>query len=153
MSHDHETDKITVLSPGNMQQMSLYRCWQKREWYLKQGRIHGRTVVENWAGAVMQKTLAIQKCDGRMGWRTNRPTDRLTDRPTRQGVELRVRDWKIDKAFLRNVISEHWLRRRKLLATSEKGAGFKSTVLFQNHSILASQMFGSSLPMYVFWFI
>ena len=47
---------------------------------MKHGRIHGKTVADGWAGAVMQKPLAIQKCDG------------LTDRPTRQGVESRVRD-------------------------------------------------------------
>ena len=41
-----------------------------------QGRIHGRTVADGWAGAVMQKPLAIQNMfrnvtDGR----TDRPTD------------------------------------------------------------------------------
>ena len=46
----------------------------------KQGRIHGIPVADGWAGAVMQKLLAIQKCD------------RRTDRPTDQGVESRVRD-------------------------------------------------------------
>ena len=51
---------------------------------LKQSRIHGNTVADGWAGAVMQKLLGIQKCDGQ--------TDRPTDRPTRQGVESRVRD-------------------------------------------------------------
>ena len=50
----------------------------------EQGRIHGRTVADGWAGAVMQNPLAIQKCDGRI--------DRRTDQPTRQGVESRVRD-------------------------------------------------------------
>ena len=40
-----------------------------------------------WAGAVMQKSLGIQKCDG--------PTDRRTDRPTWQGVESCVRNEKI----------------------------------------------------------
>ena len=49
----------------------------------KQGRIHGNPVADGWAGAVMQKPLGIQKCDGR--------TDGRTDRPTRQGVESRVR--------------------------------------------------------------
>ena len=38
----------------------------------KQGQIHGRTVADGWTGAVMQKPLAIQKCDG--------PTDGPTDR-------------------------------------------------------------------------
>ena len=50
----------------------------------KQGRIHGNPVADGWAGAVMRKPLAIQKCDRR--------TDGPTDRPTRQGVESRVRD-------------------------------------------------------------
>ena len=50
----------------------------------KQGRIHGNTVADGWAGAVMQEPIAIQKCDGR--------TDGPTDRPTRQGVESRARD-------------------------------------------------------------
>ena len=30
----------------------------------QQGRIHGNPVVDGWAGAVMQKPLGIQKCDG-----------------------------------------------------------------------------------------
>ena len=46
----------------------------------EQGRIHGNTVTDGVAGAVMRKPLAIQKCYGR------------TDGPTRQGVESRVRD-------------------------------------------------------------
>ena len=50
----------------------------------KQGRIHGNPVADGWAGAVLRKPLGIQKCDGR--------TDLPTDRPTRQGVESRVRD-------------------------------------------------------------
>ena len=37
-----------------------------------QGRIHGNLVADSWAGAVMKKTLRIQKSDG--------PTDRQTDR-------------------------------------------------------------------------
>ena len=54
----------------------------------EQGRIHGNPVADGWAGAVMRKPLAIQKCDGR----TDGPTDGRTDGPTRQGVESRVRD-------------------------------------------------------------
>ena len=42
----------------------------------RQGRIHGNPVADGWAGAVMQKPLGIQKCDGRM----DGPTDLLTDR-------------------------------------------------------------------------
>ena len=41
----------------------------------KQGRIHGNPVADGWAGAVMQKPLGIQKCDGS----TDRPTDLPTD--------------------------------------------------------------------------
>ena len=37
----------------------------------QQGRIHGTSVADGWAGAVMQKPLAIQKC---RRW-TNRPSD------------------------------------------------------------------------------
>ena len=37
----------------------------------KQGRIHGNPVADGWAGAVMRKPLAIQKCYG--------PTDQRTD--------------------------------------------------------------------------
>ena len=33
---------------------------------LKQGRIHGNPVADGWAGAVMRKSLAIQKCYGPM---------------------------------------------------------------------------------------
>ena len=50
----------------------------------KQGRIHGNPVADDWAGAVMRKPIAIQKCYG--------GTDGRTDRPTRQVVESRVRD-------------------------------------------------------------
>ena len=50
---------------------------------MKQGRIHGNPVADGWAGAVMQKPLAILEIF---------PTDLPTYRPTRQGVESRVRD-------------------------------------------------------------
>ena len=43
---------------------------------MKQGRIHGRTVADGWAGAVMRKQLGIQKCDGPTDGPTYRPTDR-----------------------------------------------------------------------------
>ena len=43
---------------------------------LKQDQIHGRTVVDGWAGAIMQKPPAIQKYPLR------------TDQPTRQGIEV-----------------------------------------------------------------
>ena len=55
----------------------------------KAGLIHGKMEdADSWAGAVMRKSLTIQKCDGRTDGRTDGPTDR----PTRQGVESRVRD-------------------------------------------------------------
>ena len=56
--------------------------WSRQE--KKQGRIHGNPVADGWAGAVMQKTIGIQKCDGRTYWPTYRPTHW----PTRQGVEF-----------------------------------------------------------------
>ena len=37
----------------------------------KQGRIHGNPVADGWAGAVMRKPIAIQKCYGG----TDGPTD------------------------------------------------------------------------------
>ena len=37
----------------------------------KQGWIHGNPVADGWAGAIMRKLLAIQKCDRR----TDVPTD------------------------------------------------------------------------------
>ena len=43
----------------------------KKKQKQKQGRIHGNPVADGWAGAVMQKLLGIQKCDGS----TDRPTD------------------------------------------------------------------------------
>ena len=56
----------------------------KTKWFIKKGRIHGRTVADGWVGAVMLKPLAIPKYSGRMdGW---------MDGPTGQGVESRVRD-------------------------------------------------------------
>ena len=51
-------------------QVLLSRLWIIK----KQGRIHGNPVADGWARAVMQKLIAIQKCDG------------VTDRPTQQGV-------------------------------------------------------------------
>ena len=51
---------------------------------MEQGRIHGNTVTDGWAGAVMRKLLGIQKKIGR--------TDLPTLQPTRQGVESRVHD-------------------------------------------------------------
>ena len=42
----------------------------------KQGRIHGNPVADGWAGAVMRKPLAIQKCDRQTNGRTDRPTNR-----------------------------------------------------------------------------
>ena len=46
---------------------------------LKQGRIHSPPVADGWAGAENRNV-------------TDRPTDRLTNRPTRQVLESRVRD-------------------------------------------------------------
>ena len=63
-----------VLNYGSCQTVRmLFHCRQKISDELKkQGRIHGKTVVDSWAGAVMQKPLSIQECDGR----TYRPTNR-----------------------------------------------------------------------------
>ena len=38
-------------------------CEPKNEapFQLKQGRIHGKTVVDDWAGAIMQSSLRIKK--------------------------------------------------------------------------------------------
>ena len=55
-----------------------------KKFELKQGRIHGKTVADDWAGAIMQYPFGIQQNLLR--------TDLLTYRPTRQNVELRVRD-------------------------------------------------------------
>ena len=49
-----------------------YQCLQKKKnshhhnyhFHNEQGRIHGRTVADSWAGAVMRKPLRNQKCDG-----------------------------------------------------------------------------------------
>ena len=61
---------------------------KKRSNQPEQGRIHGNPVADGWAGAVMQKPLGNQKCDERIDGRMDLPTYR----PTRQGVESRVRD-------------------------------------------------------------
>ena len=42
----------------------------------KQGRIYGNPVADGWAGAIMQKSLAILGCYGP----TDRGTDGRTDR-------------------------------------------------------------------------
>ena len=47
---------------------------RKRIAKVEQGRIHGNTVADGWAGAVMQKPLAIQKYFGRTDVPTYRPT-------------------------------------------------------------------------------
>ena len=39
--------------------------------------------LTDWAGAVMQKPLGIQKCDGRTGIPTDIPTDLPTDTASR----------------------------------------------------------------------
>ena len=44
---------------------------EKKKEIGEQGRIHGNSVADGWAGAVMRNPLAIQKCDGR----TEGPTD------------------------------------------------------------------------------
>ena len=41
----------------------FYSSWNYCD-HLKQGRIHGNTVADGWAGAVVQKLLEIQKCYG-----------------------------------------------------------------------------------------
>ena len=41
---------------------------------MKQGRMHGKTVADGWAGAVMQKLLEIQKYLLRTDVPTYRPT-------------------------------------------------------------------------------
>ena len=50
----------------------FFNYWFKL--YIKQGQIHSNSIADIWAGAVMQKTLGIQKCDGL--------TDIWTDLPT-----------------------------------------------------------------------
>ena len=67
----------------------------------KQGRIHGNPVADDWAGAVMQKSLGIQKCDQL----TDRPTDRRTD----QGVESCVRNYKNHPLKTRDVEAEKFM--------------------------------------------
>ena len=52
----------------------------KNEAIKELGQIHGNPVADGWGGAVMQKTLAIQKCDGRTDGRTDRRTDGRTDK-------------------------------------------------------------------------
>ena len=68
----------------------------------KQGRIHGRTVVDGWAGAILQKPLVTTRLqifkllnlnhhgltDGPMEQRNNKPMDGQT-KPV---LELRVRN-------------------------------------------------------------
>ena len=39
---------------------------------IEQGRIHGKTIVDGWAAAVMQKPHTIQKYLWRTDWRTDR---------------------------------------------------------------------------------
>ena len=63
----------------------------------KQGRIHRNPVADGWAGAVLQKLVGIQKCDGqtegrtdgRMDGRTDGRTDGPTDGRTDLLIEMR----------------------------------------------------------------
>ena len=48
---------------------------QTVHFFSEEGRIKGMTVTDGWAGAVVPKPLAIQKC---YEW-TNDPTNRPTD--------------------------------------------------------------------------
>ena len=59
------------------------RAVMRKSLRIQQGRIHGNQVADGWAGAVVQKPPGIQK---------HYIADRSTNRPTRQGVESRVRD-------------------------------------------------------------
>ena len=55
---------------------------------MKQDRIHGTSVADGWAGAVMQKPLAIQKCDRRTDGRTDTARCRVA-RPRLKKVTIR----------------------------------------------------------------
>ena len=48
----------------------------------EQGRIHGNPVADGWAGAVMRKTLGIEKWAAPPALPTSRHTDLPTYRPT-----------------------------------------------------------------------
>ena len=61
----------------------------------KQGRIHGKTVADGWAGAVMQKPLEIQKYLLRTDLPTDRPRCRVAC-PRLKRKEKR-RGWTEDK--------------------------------------------------------
>ena len=52
----------------------------------KQGRIHGNTVADGWAGAVMRKPLGIKKCD----LPTDLPTDTARYRVACPRLEIRI---------------------------------------------------------------
>ena len=58
--------------------------------YYQQGRIHGNPVADGWAGAVMQKPLGIQKCDGRTDLPIDLPTDTARCRVECPQLETRV---------------------------------------------------------------
>ena len=44
----------------------------------EQGQIHGKTVADGWAGAILIKSLAIQDCDGRIYLLTDMAGCRVT---------------------------------------------------------------------------
>ena len=46
---------------------------------LSQHETRPNTVADGWTGAVMQKPLGIQKCDGRTDGQTDGPTDLPTN--------------------------------------------------------------------------
>ena len=61
----------------------------------QQGRIHGNPVADGWAGAVMLKLLAIQKCYGRR----DRPTDTARCRvscPRRKSLKYKKKRKKVN---------------------------------------------------------
>ena len=46
--------RATLVGPSLLHRLQFEEGWK-----------HGNLVVDGWAGAVMQKSLAIQDCDGR----------------------------------------------------------------------------------------
>ena len=50
--------------------VDTFKCSEVIKRWTEHGRIHGRTFADGWAGAVMQKPITIQKCDGRTNGQT-----------------------------------------------------------------------------------
>ena len=83
----------------------------------KQGRIHGNPVADGWAGAVLRKSIGIQKCDGRTDGPMDGPTDTARCPRLKKILKREKHPIVVNKGFTmlikkvrrgRNIIADGW---------------------------------------------